>query len=67
MARLIIGAGIVLICVGVVVFILGKLGLGSLPGDISFRRGNVQVFIPLGTAILLSLILTLVLNLLLRR
>lgn len=67
MARLIIGAGIVLICVGVVVFILGKLGLDSLPGDISFRRGNVQVFIPLGTAILLSLILTLVLNLLLRR
>lgn len=67
MARLIIGAGIVLIFVGVVVFILGKLGLGSLPGDISFRRGNVQVFIPLGTAILLSLILTLVLNLLLRR
>lgn len=67
MARLIIGAGIVLIFVGVVVFILGKLGLGSLPGDISLRRGNVQVFIPLGTAILLSLILTLVLNLLLRR
>lgn len=67
MARLIIGAGIVLIFVGVVVFILGKLGFGSLPGDISFRRGNVQVFIPLGTAILLSLILTLVLNLLLRR
>ena len=35
--------------------------VGRLPGDISVRRGNVHVYIPLGTCILLSLVLTLVL------
>ena len=35
--------------------------LGRLPGDITLRRGNVQVYIPFGTCILLSLVLTLVL------
>ena len=35
--------------------------LGRLPGDISVRRGNVHVYIPLGTCVLLSLVLTLVL------
>jgi hypothetical protein len=37
--------------------------LGRLPGDISVRRGNVQVYVPLGTCLLLSLVLTLVLAL----
>ncbi len=35
--------------------------LGRLPGDITLRRGNVRVYLPLGTCVLLSLILTLVL------
>ena len=40
--------------------------LGRLPGDISMRRGNLHVYIPLGTCILLSLLLTIVLSLIAR-
>ena len=52
--------GLVLLFVGRVPF------LGRLPGDITFRRGNVSCFIPIATSILLSLLLTIVLNLLFR-
>ena len=52
--------GLVLLFVGRVPF------LGRLPGDITFRRGNVSCFIPIATSILLSLLLTIVLSLLFR-
>jgi hypothetical protein len=32
--------------------------LGRLPGDISYRGKNVSVFFPLGTSILLSVVLS---------
>ncbi len=41
--------------------------LGRLPGDFAWKRGNVTVYAPLATSILLSLVLTLVLTLLNRR
>lgn len=40
--------------------------LGRLPGDISFSRGNTHVYFPLATGILVSLLLTVVLNLFFR-
>jgi len=44
----------------------GRLGLGSLPGDIRLQREGFSCYVPIVTSIVLSLILTLVLNLLLR-
>jgi len=41
--------------------------LGRLPGDISVDRGNVHFYFPIVTCLLLSLILTLLLNLFFRR
>ena len=41
--------------------------LGRLPGDISIQRGNWTFYFPLGTSILLSIVLTLVLWLIGRR
>ena len=52
--------GLVLLFMGRVPFVC------RLPGDITFRRGNVSCFIPIATSILLSLLLTIVLNLLFR-
>ena len=52
---------------GLVLLLMGRVPfLGRLPGDITFRRGNVSCFIPIATSILLSLLLTIVLNLLFR-
>jgi Protein of unknown function (DUF2905) len=42
------------------------LPLGRLPGDFVYRRGNITFYFPLGTSILISLILTLVFTLLRR-
>jgi hypothetical protein len=33
--------------------------LGKLPGDLSFKRDNVSVYFPIGTSILLSVVLSL--------
>ncbi|MGE5236473.1 MAG: DUF2905 family protein [Acidobacteriota bacterium] len=52
---------------GVVLMVAGKLDLGSLPGDLVWRRGRVTIFFPLATSLALSLLLTLVAWLLSRR
>ena len=68
------GVGKILLLVGVVALIagglfllLGRMGIGSMPGDMRFGRGNVRFYFPLGTSIVLSIILTVLLNLFLRR
>ena len=51
------------------VFLLGGKflpWLGHLPGDVSFRRGNVSVYFPIVTSIIFSIVLTIVLNLVIR-
>jgi len=66
-ARWLVLAGAGLIVLGGLVWILGRfLDLGQLPGDISWSRGNVRVYVPLTTMIIVSLVLTVLLNLLLR-
>lgn len=61
--RLILWAGIALAVAGGALMLLGKLGLGRLPGDFTFGGDHWKIYFPLATSILLSLLLTLVLNL----
>lgn len=42
------------------------LNLGRLPGDLKWQFGNLTCFVPLGTMLLLSILLTVILNLLSR-
>jgi Protein of unknown function (DUF2905) len=68
LGRLLIIGGVILALVGVVVVLAPNIPfLGRLPGDIRIDSRNVQVFIPLGTMLLISLVLTIVLNLVNRR
>jgi hypothetical protein len=62
LGRLLIALGLVLLVAGGLVLLLGKTGipLGRLPGDISYKSKNVSVYVPLGTSILLSVLLSLV-------
>ncbi len=62
MSKFLITLGIVLILLGLLWSVLGKLGLGRLPGDIVIERDNVHIYIPLATSILLSVVLSLVLT-----
>jgi hypothetical protein len=59
--------GLVVVGLGAVLVLGGGLGLGRLPGDFAFRRGNLRVFFPLATCLVLSVVLTLVLTLFTRR
>jgi hypothetical protein len=66
--RLLIVGGVVLAVVGLVLVLAPNIPfLGRLPGDIRVDSGNVKVFAPLGTMLLVSIILTIVINLLNRR
>ncbi|HEV2037278.1 MAG TPA: DUF2905 family protein [Candidatus Eremiobacteraceae bacterium] len=65
--RLLIIAGLALAFLGLLISFARTLRLGSLPGDIHLSGRGWQVWLPLGTSLLLSLLLTLALNLFLRR
>jgi hypothetical protein len=62
-----IAGALVLLVLGCLFLVLGRVGLDRLPGDIVFRRGNLTVYFPIGLMILLSVVGTIVLNVLLRR
>ena len=68
LGRMLVVLGVVIALVGVVLLIVGRVpGVGRLPGDIHVQRGNWTFYFPLGTSIVLSLLLTLVLWLIGRR
>ena len=66
--RLLMAAGAVLLAAGALLYVLGTIFpmLGKLPGDISVTKKNVTVFFPLTTMIIVSVVLTLILNLIAR-
>lgn len=62
--RLLIVFGITLIAAGLVFLLLERQGLPwRLPGDIVIRRKNWSVWVPITTSVLLSIVLTVLLNL----
>ncbi|HEY7461707.1 MAG TPA: DUF2905 family protein [Gemmatimonadota bacterium] len=65
--RLLLLLGALIALAGLVLILWPNLPLGRLPGDFRFRVGDGTVFLPLATSILLSLLLTLLLNLFFRR
>jgi hypothetical protein len=50
-----------------VLFLLGSFGVDRLPGDLVLRRGNFTLYFPIGLMILLSVVGTIVLNIVFRR
>ncbi len=60
--KLLIYAGVILITIGILVIVISKFGgsipIGKLPGDIYIKKDNFVFYFPLGTSILISLLLT---------
>ena len=68
LARIVMIAGAILFAAGALLLLLGKIfPLGRLPGDILWQRGNFSFYFPVGACIVLSLLLTLLLNIIWRR
>jgi hypothetical protein len=65
--RLLMITGGGLFVLGLVLFLVGRIpGIGQLPGDITVQRDNFTLYAPFGTMIILSIILTVVLNVIAR-
>ena len=67
--RMLLIVGIVLAVLGVILMLGPRLPfrIGRLPLDFHYQRDNFSFYFPLGTSIVLSLVLTLVFSLLKRR
>jgi hypothetical protein len=67
MGRWMLIAGILITLMGGLTLLIGKIqGLGRLPGDLVIQNDNFSCVIPIATSILLSIVATIVLNLILR-
>ena len=64
--KLLLVTGAVIAVVGGLLVVGSRLGLGRLPGDVTARGGSVSFFFPVVTCLLVSVVLTVVLNILLR-
>lgn len=63
---LIVGLGVAAIVIGLLVWAGWLSWFGRLPGDIRIERENVRVYFPIVSMILISIVLSLLLNLLRR-
>ncbi|HEV8596302.1 MAG TPA: DUF2905 domain-containing protein [Candidatus Dormibacteraeota bacterium] len=62
--RMLLVFGVLLVVIGGALMLFGRF---HLPGDFMFRSGNTTVYIPVATSIVLSVIATIVLNLMFRQ
>ncbi len=66
--KMLIAMGFFIAIVGILLIFAGKLNLpfGHLPGDITYQKKNITVFAPFGTMLVISIIITLILNIISR-
>ena len=62
--RLVLVFGVLLVVIGGALMLFGRF---HLPGDLTFRSANTTIYIPIATSIVLSIVATVVLNLLFRQ
>jgi hypothetical protein len=67
LGRVIIFVGLVLVVIGGLAALGVRLPFGRLPGDIAIEGDRGGVYIPIVTMLILSVVLTVVVNLFLRR
>ncbi|MBN1309338.1 MAG: DUF2905 domain-containing protein [Chitinispirillaceae bacterium] len=60
--RFLVIAGTVILILGILFMVADKLPLGRLPGDFHLGNNRFKIYIPLATSLLISVILTLILN-----
>lgn len=69
MARFLISMGLVIIIAGALLLVYSKMGGSNftLPGDIYIKKENFSFYFPVVTCIVISIVLTIILNLIGRR
>jgi hypothetical protein len=62
--RLLLVFGVLLVVIGGALMLFGRF---HLPGDLTFRSGGTTIYVPIATSIILSVVATIVLNLVFRQ
>lgn len=65
-AVVLLALGAALVVAGLVVWAGRSVGLGHLPGDVVFGRGQFRLYAPIASSVLISVVATVALNLILR-
>ncbi len=65
--KVLLVSAVVLASLGLGALGLAKLGVDGVPGTLSWKSKNVTVFVPIGLMLLVSIVGTIVLNVLVRR
>ena len=55
--------GLLIAALGVALLVASRLGIERIPGDIVWRKGNFTIYAPIGLMIVVSVLLTIILNL----
>ena len=63
MSKVLIILGAILILIGLIYPYLINLGIGRLPGDIVIKKENFNLYFPLTSAIIISILLTIIFRL----
>jgi hypothetical protein len=67
MGRILVLGGTFLALLGLLLFFWQRIPfLGKLPGDIFVQKGSFQFFFPIVTCIIISIVLTIILNVVFR-
>ncbi|MHC4129356.1 MAG: DUF2905 domain-containing protein [Planctomycetota bacterium] len=56
--KIILLVGVALVALGAIVWVLGRLGFKGLPGDIAWESGNVKIYVPIVTCLVLSVVIS---------
>jgi membrane protein implicated in regulation of membrane protease activity len=67
LGKMLLFGGLVLAGTGLLLILGERLGLGRLPGDLIWKRRNTTVYFPWVTSLIVSVVLTVLLNVFLRR
>ena len=68
LGRVIVGLGVLLVVLGAAMMLVGKVPwIGHLPGDIHIERERFSLYVPIVTCLVVSVIATIVVNLVFRR
>lgn len=63
LGKVILLFALILLLTGTLLYFFGRiLGIRHLPGDIQYKKGNFSFYFPLGTCIVISIVLTVILN-----
>ena len=62
MSKILITLGVIFLLLGILYPYLVSLGLGRLPGDIIIKKNNFNLYFPITSAIIISILISIIIK-----